>query len=404
MGKIKLHYKAADIMTVFFLSAYMFFSINSNKVMYIGLMLFCVWVFVAMISAPHSLIKACKSKIALLIYCYVGVILVTGLVSFNLIYNIKLAISAILIFSPCIIWQFYKNWNPMRANEIAKILLGIWILISSYSILISIRKPGIGRFVTMGEYADQAFVIGGVNVAIGCVLIGLYMLYEAKDREKNKRRRIFELIIYAVQLVAVIFAGSTICLLCFLVGTLIICLPKKSNVRYTIYIVAFFIFLIAVLLHQEIGNFIIRLSEGIDDITYSARFASVGHAIAYGLSGENQYLFERIGRPLLSLETFISHPFFGVAYKYGNYYPLQYEYGVGSHGEWADVLAKFGVWGLFYFSIFWKIFKEYYKNENRLPIWFLMWFVLGLINPCVTPVSTTIIFVIVPGLKGYVSK
>lgn len=388
-----------DVVTVLFLGIYMFLCINSNMALYISLCLFCVWLFVATMNSLYAFEKACMRKDMLLVYGYACIIFFVGLISLNVFYNIKQMISALLTFSPCLIMGYYRNWDEERIEVVSRYLLFVWVAISLYSIGVGIKYPGIGRFITSGDrYSGQALLIGGVNIATGALLVGLYMLYEVKNG-KNKKNRILYIIAYIVQLAAIIFAGSTICLLCFLIGTFVVLMPHKKKWVYLSCTVVVFGMVSMLILHGQIGEFIIRISQKLDDVTYSARFSSLGNVIAYGMKTDNRYLFERIERPLLSMNTFIANPLLGVSYKYGNYYPLQYEYGVGCHGEWADALAKYGVFGLLYIAIWGRVLKNFYKEEKKVPVWFLMWLVLGCVNPCVTVIATTIIYIIVPGLE-----
>ena len=98
-----------------------------------------------------------------------------------------------------------------------------------------------------------------------------------------------------------------------------------------------------------------------------------------------------------SMSTFRNHPLFGIGYKY-------YGYGIiGCHQEWQDMLGVFGLFGATVFVILMICHSRYLlkgmDNEIDKSAYFialLVYIVFGFLNPCLTPPSLSVLFIVAP--------
>ena len=93
---------------------------------------------------------------------------------------------------------------------------------------------------------------------------------------------------------------------------------------------------------------------------------------------------DRMSRLINSALTFLKHPIFGVTSVVGTDHFLQVEYGVGSHGEFLDSLARFGLLaGVPFISIFMSgIIAERKSQKRKIGLGYVITFAgLFALNP-----------------------
>lgn len=104
----------------------------------------------------------------------------------------------------------------------------------------------------------------------------------------------------------------------------------------------------------------------------------------------------------ISLDSFKEHPFMGINFK-------NHQSGiVGGHAQWVDDLARFGILGniiiwLNYFLVAKKtinISKTMKIKRIMGGVW-IVFLVLGFLNPCLSGTILTIIFIVIPCMEFY---
>lgn len=400
--KIRISWGIIDFITFLYLAVFVSMSSATieGNILAISLAIFFIWLFIAFIISRKALSTCIFSKTYIYVIFYGLLILIAGVIGNRIVYSMKNVVSNFLVFSPIVLYYYYERISSKMNINIAKAILFIWSIVSLYSVYLYITVDEIGRSVTAGQNSDGTFALGGVVLANASVILALYLVGELKnERNLSFKTKVYYLVIIVIQFASVFMSGSTISAICLIVGTLMVFIPQKKKRLWFLFIIL--LCSILFLFREIIGEMIISISMNINDRTSSARINSLGAAIAYGSSNSSAgYFYDRIGRPLLSLETFISHPIFGVAYQYGNYYPDAYSYGVGCHGEWADALAKYGLFSLIYFMIFINGIKYYCKKYKiGMQIWMIGWFLLGIANPVISIATITMAFFLIPSLE-----
>lgn len=250
----------------------------------------------------------------------------------------------------------------------------------------------LGRTITSGDVDGGQIVFGGVAMASGAAVFAIYIINQIVS--KQIKISLFVLVVLLSQCALVVTSGSTISTVLFMVFVIFAIVPASYK-KVTVVLLVISVFLLF-FLHDVIGRVIIEFGMGATNNTTSERFISLGSAIAHGSkSADSAYFFDRVDRPLLSLSTFFSHPIFGVAYQYGNDWNRAFAYGVGCHGEWADALARFGLFAIVYFNIFKYAIKDITSGIVS-KVWLYLWIALGILNPVVSVYSSLIMFFILP--------
>ncbi len=349
------------------------------------------WLLYASYRNSTCFIKVLKQPFFGYTILYCVVLLLTSIIGSDIVWGAKVSLSFILMLFPAIVYWYYL----ISEKEIKHVAIYITILIFAFSCYGSFwgyMNEDFGRNVTSGGYKGDEIAFAGVSVASGAAVFAIYLVSQIAN--KVLKPNILVLILLASQIALVITSGSTIstvCLLLFIAATII---PARYTTMFVVLLLTSILLLYV--LHEQIGQMIIEVGNSFENRTTSERFVSLGAALAYGdRAADSAYFFDRVDRPLMSLTTFFNNPIFGVAYQYGNDWDKAYQAGVGCHGEWADALARFGLFAIIYF----KIFSSLIVKQSRMLASKMcnnLWIVLGLMNPNVSLYSILILFFIVP--------
>lgn len=323
-----------------------------------------------------------------ILYCFL--LILTSLIGSDLLWGIKVSLAFILMISPAIVVTYYLKVNK-STKRIGQIIIILICILSAYGSYFGYMDDDYGRQVTSGDYEGAQLAFTGVAMASGAAVLSVFIISQIVN--KNIDWNIAVILVLLSLIALVITSGSTITTVCLLLFVLFTIVPY-SHTKALLTIIAFVVFLL-IIFHEQVGSIIIDFGNSLDNRTSSERFVSLGSAIAYGdRAADSAYFFDRIDRPLLSLTTFFNNPVFGVAYKYGNNWDLAYKAGVGCHGEWADALARFGLFAIVYFKIFSSLIKELKVLSGKA--WTYIWLVLGFVNPVVSFYSSLILFFVIP--------
>lgn len=358
-----------------------------------GYYAFIAWLLYALLSNGTILMKVLSQPFLKYSFIYCLLLLATSLIGSDILWGIKVSAAFLLMIFPAIIISYYLilNKSPQSICLLMTLLVGVLSLYGSY---FGYLDDDFGRSVTSGDYEGTQMAFGGVAMASGAAVFSVFIISQMVNRAIKVNIALILLLLSQIALV--ITSGSTITTVCLFLFVLFCVIPNK---HYNVLITTLVLFMfLCIVLHEQIGRLIIEFGNSLTNRTSSERFVSLGAAVAFGENtADSAYFFDRIDRPLLSLSTFFDNPIFGVAYKYGNNWDLAYKTGVGCHGEWADALARFGVFAFFYFKIFSSLLKQFKILSGKA--WTYIWIVLGLVNPVVSFYSSLILFFIIPSWK-----
>lgn len=358
-----------------------------------------VWMVYALLSNASALKRVFYRKFFKNYLFYCVILIMTSMLGSTFVWGIKLSVATLLILAPPVMYLYYVESNK-DITHVSKCLTLVIAMLSCYGAYMGYLDDNLGRNITAGDTDTGQIVFGGVAMASGAAVFAIYIISQIAS--KQIKLSFFVLVILLTQFALVVTSGSTISTVLLMVFVIFAIVPASYK-RVTVALLVISVLLL-VLLHDVIGRAIIEFGMGFTNYTTSERFVSLGSAIAYGSgSADSAYFFDRIDRPLLSFSTFFSHPIFGVSYQYGNDWNRALAYGVGCHGEWADALARFGIFAIVYFNIFKHAIKDI-TSGIVTKIWFYLWIALGILNPVVSVYSSLIMFFILPSKQFGKSK
>jgi hypothetical protein len=377
--------------------------------LYMGIVLFLNWLFIAALINRLALSKALFTKLTMLFWIYWIYLGVVGVIGGQYMYTLKQLGSAQLMFSPYFIYKYYSYRKlNLRLKKIAIISFYIFIFFSVRAILFYTANPEVARQLARGEYAIDVAIGGGYVLAYAagvmiCYLLNVSFILKNEINKKIKRNRFFCLIVCVVLFILVIQTTSTITLIATVIGCFVATFfgvskkQKSIAVMNTVFLAALIVVDIA--FRREIGIWFMNLFSD-SNSTLSIRLQSVGVAIAYGNgSSDSSYLFGRLSIPLKSFTTFLHNPIFGVAWKYGNVYVLGPLYGVGCHCEIADILAKYGIFFGGCIIAFYVIHFKKVQKMGRGTIsfgWIVCLLIMAMFNPFLSFQTNFIIMFAIP--------
>lgn len=300
-------------------------------------------------------------------------------------------------FIPICVFAKVSNYDYWRKYAFYKSLTALWFVIVIVSTITFINTDGGGRVYTNSNFGS---LLGGAYAAAYCsVLVAIIFLQIVLDKDFNKVKIVY-FIGFILSCMHVVTTNSMITTIALLVGCILSVFYHgnlKANNRTKI-VTIFIILLSVVLISQlsEIGIRLIKISEQVNNPTYAQRIKEIG---LYMYSNDETYhVGKRISVVLISLETFMKYPLFGVGYKVGNHYALLYGL-VGHHSQLLDCLAQYGIIGSIpLFGVYFNSFKTMFKATNlniRVPILFAF-FVMFLFNPFISDQTNYIIFLYIP--------
>lgn len=316
------------------------------------------------------------------------------------------------------VFYFYDeliNIN-MKKNIIISIIV-MYIFNLANNIYILIKHPGANKLVNFyNEYRELN--IGGTNFAFEaalCSLICLFLLLNRWEYKKNILKIFFTLnLIYLF-----VFSAKTTTIILFTCASVFMILNNKLNSLsnrakgkiYAMFIsILGFILLITPNIFRFLGNII-------SSVDIKMRFLSMASFLENFYMGNivvDDYML-RVDLALLSIDSFISSPIFGIGKHIANQqmYGLNavYTIGIGSHSELIDHLAVYGLIGVFVYIV---LFKKYFNslskksisNSNLSSYKVILYFVLvySICNNSFSMACGVILFVFLPFAIDVVNK
>lgn len=276
-----------------------------------------------------------------------------------------------------------------------------WTMVSlTISVLISLYY-----LLRVDIYAVRFSELRGFPMVIGfdqfyglCMfLCVLFFTVISCKQEKNKTKYIVLIIIWLACVgLSLLVTGLLLAVMGIALG-LAVAKYNESKSKTILWVIAIIILGFVVLVFRtQISDWIYSITDSMNPFLKD-RIRSVtdtllrtDHNIAYSYDRRE----ELAG---YSMSTFRNHPLFGIGYKY-------YGYGIiGCHQEWQDMLGVFGLFGATVFVILMMCHSRYLlkRMDNEIDksaylIALLVYIVFGFLNPCLTPPSLSVLFIVAP--------
>lgn len=246
---------------------------------------------------------------------------------------------------------------------------------------------GVGDFMLM--YA--------IAIAIGPLL---FLIIE---RERQKRRSKLLIISFVLLLVCLILCNlvTSVVVAAISIFTMYVIRNKK---KYAVFVIFAFSF-IALVGRTLLSKVLYAIAE--KNLFYWSTNNKI-IAIANVLSGDMTNIDTLSRRFMLagwSLKSFKEHPIFGINWKdhqYGN---------IGCHMQWADDLGRYGIVGnvILVANYIHIAIHTINSTENKfvkdamITVW-IMFLILGFLNPCLSATNLMMMFVVIPAYEGMLEE
>ncbi len=255
--------------------------------------------------------------------------------------------------------NFYKeHWDEIR--WIVPIVLVLFIIFNIKTIQALIEDPTIARRLVRDDESIYIYLrqgIGGYSLVYPQVCISSALLLWTIKAFKNNKIYFLIGLVWAITFVQLISkAGYSIAIFTSSVGVILLFFYKgKSGIKA--FLVAALIFatiMLSILYVEEFRNWLLETFDG------TAVAKKVNDLVATSETGAAEGSIEaRLIRYTSSLKTIIQYPLIGALWRGSG----------GGHSAFLDIVAKYGLWGGWFFIKAVYSVPNYYKEKyNNLQI------------------------------------
>jgi len=300
--------------------------------------------------------------------------------------------------SPIFMYEFYSRYKNQKVNSLLLlIIIGMFVFFSIQAIHYLNLNPMIARdIISIG--IDEVVMMGeGYAFAYGLAMIVpsiLYYLLIIRSRHykniflfKTKiNKHFYMLIMLSILLLFcyVIFKSmfATAILLALFGCILVIYITSYKIIknRYIFSMVILGLTIMFLVYNQTLLDLVYNYLENegygfiagkLNNLINTATMTNVSYEHGMG---------SRLLLYLSSLNVFFNNFIWGIGYKYNLDGALMMSAGLGNHSEWFDLLATYGIFGIF-FILFIISARKTYPKKMGFKIAFLLFFIMGFVNP-----------------------
>lgn len=403
-----------SVILVLFFIVYTFSGSTDPKSMYISLSLLILWGIVALFSNEMLFLKALTEEHKIYLYMYLAFLFMTSVFVAGPFQTVKLIGLNLVIFSPIIIFDYYKNFYVGKLKTIIYISISaiIFFAIKALSFY-SVNRDAARRLAANENVFGDIAIGGGYPFAFAATILLVYLVELLINKViVKKTHRIAMLGLTLLLFILILETKSTIILISLFFGIGLSIINRnpvkvinrkifvnphtKIRVNQVIKILLLLLLTIVVILNiKNLGYLVLSNTNGTDVV--SKRLHELGIVLYNGLN-ESDYVLYRLDRPIFSILKFFESPLIGQGYKYGYIYKDSLPY-IGGHSEWLDSLANYGIFGAapFFALIFLTIRKNKRKILNVISgAYFWTFIIMGFLNPLIVFHSTFMIFLLIP--------
>ena len=383
---------------------------------YILIALFAIWTFIAIVEDKNSFNKAINNKTVIWVILFLCYYFFTSLLYGDLINTMEYIAKYILLFACVLQFKYFKaRNNPRELKFIVVCTLAVWAFFAIKAIAFYIAVPSAARTLASDFYAfDNIAIGGGYAIAFGSAILCVYLFERFINRNITKKslKSIF-FVLVIVLFYLLIKTESTLTLISCAVGMISSIIRKMwrndesrnnfNKLVMTILLVS--VSLLFLLNIQEIGEWIIEITQDSTDNVIIRRFNRVGQKMAYSGTGATyeNYIDERFGYIAQSWETFWKNPIIGVGFKSGNIFSSLKKNGLGMPSAICDLLAQHGILGSIPFIIFFvkALKKECWVYYNTYIVTMLF---MVVVNPFEYFHAYTAMFTLIPMIDMLINR
>lgn len=362
----------------------------------IGYGLLSVYILLSFLFFPKEATKAYLSKNAIPLYLYLIFLCLTG--NFNFTYPA----SQFIILSPLVILNFQLLlFGKSTVNKKALYFyVGILYIIILYFIIQYLQfiwnDVMAARYLISVEKDKTVSIGGGFGMPYGLCLLIPFLFRALKEYKMTYYMKMLIIGFILIGSFLIIRSSFTTAIILLLAG---IGYSFVYKYRWQTQLLFFICFAILILPLFEIIPFIISVINP-DSYVLENRIEEMRMILSDSDNVTEGDFGSRLGLAAKSLTTFLSSPLYGVGPIVGYDFYALWKAGVGSHCEWIDIFARYG---LFAVLIIWYFIANRSVKAPVHRVSLTMFVVLGFLNPVLETQIILFVFHVIP-LTNYVLK
>jgi|SRR5690625_1988245 len=311
------------------------------------------------------------------------------------------------------VYHFYASlgWRMVIGRIGTLVLISLFITgITTLIGLISI--PSAARMLTSSStLVEDNFMlnsknIGGFDFVYGLIIfiptLISFMIFRRTRGKINLLKLSFLLLIILIFYIT-LKSSFTIALISLILG-IVLGLISKMKPRSIILVIILSCVVYQLLPNETLGGYLNKVAYNLENPYVSERLHDIGNNLK-GVQSTSSHLSNRTILYDMSFNTFIDHPITGV----GPYYYVS-GVGVGYHSQILDDLARYGVFGLSFYLLFFYTFYKYINKQwkkldfnGNLFVSLLIFLFVSFLNPTFSSQTISIIvFFLLPALPDIV--
>jgi len=311
------------------------------------------------------------------------------------------------------VYHFYASlgWRMVIGRIGTLVLISLFITgITTLIGLISI--PNASRMLTSSAtLIEDNFIlnsknIGGFDFVYGLIIfiptLISFILFNKKKGETNLLVLPFLFLIMLTFFIT-LKSSFTIALFSLILGG-VLGLISKTKPQNIILVIILTCLVYQLLPKETLGSYFNQVAYNVENPYVSERIQDIGNNLK-GIQSTSSHFTMRATLYDMSFNTFMNHPITGV----GPYYYVS-GVGIGYHSQILDDLARYGVFGMAFYSLFFYTFYQYinkqWKNldfNGNLFVSLLVFLFVSLLNPTFSSQTISIIvFFLLPALPDIV--
>ena len=374
---------------ILFYTIYLYSGFSFDGINYVTMFFLIIIFSLLFINSPSVFIHFIYKNSSLLLF--VIFIFITTYLGSNFFNSLKYTIFYFLAIFPPIIFSYFKF-----SKTFIHLILIYFFFLNLIIIFNYINTPGLARL--MASFPERyyfQFIGSGYPYSFFLVLLTITLINKAAFF--NNKFLFYCFLISNFLVIYFTYSTITTLVLLFSIITfLIIRLVRiNRNSRFFSISQSYLIYFLLYLLFFSFLIFIFYLIFGsiflslLEDLSSSSIFWTRVYELFLFISNSSSSLNEtsiaiRLELIIYTFNTTINNLIFGVSYKYGLIFDYAFEFGIGSHNEWIDNFANFGL--IFGFILNSFLFLNLYQKENFIflkdkLLYFITLFLLGLLNP-----------------------
>lgn len=320
--------------------------------------------------------------------------------------TVKHTMANYIMFIPLVVYLFYQS-QPNIMRSLFIFIMIAWIFFAIRAYYMYSNEIVAARGMASHQVDKNVFTGGGYGFAVGSAMLAVFLI-EMLIWGNIKKYKFGILALIILLMLVIKETYSTITILATAIGVLTAAVfkffgvntVKHISVKHVLLIVFVIISIMLFFLYkEELGRYIIRANARMENVTQK-RMIEIGHFLMDSGNLEKNLadMTIRLNMVKSSWAVFFENPIFGLVYKHG---AEGLERFIGSHGEFADTLAKFGiVAGVPFIAIFVNtLIKERRMQKNKIGFGYLTTIViLVYFNPFIYFQSMTVFFFIIPAI------